>query len=116
MATTSSGKRATGRSSNKVVRCDPALLQAVRAALIEKLYQRLKPTWGKMEFPGASTPLSLTSVNGFADPEFVAAFGPGLSHVADSTLVNEALVQLLRQVTEAPERQTGLPLFDDWSP
>ena len=116
MGATSSGKRATGRSLDKVVRCDPELLQAVRGALIEKLHQRLEPTWGKMELPDGSTPLAVPSVNGFADPEFVATFGPGLSQVADSTLVNQALAQLLRQVTEAPERKTGLPLFDDWSP
>ena len=42
--------------------------------------------------------------------------GPGLSQVADATLVNLALIQLLRQVAEAPESKTGLPLFDDWSP
>ena len=116
MGTTASGKRATGRSLDKVVRYDPELLQAVRAALIEKLHRRLEPTWGEMELPGGDTPVSLILVNGFTDPEFVAAFGPGLSHVADSTLVNEALAQLLRQVAEAPERKTGLPLFDDWSP
>ena len=116
MGATVSGKRVTGRSLNKVVRCDPVLLQAVRAALIEKLRHRLEPTWGKMEHAAGSTPVPLTTVNGFADPEFVAKFGPGLSHVADSTLVNEALAQLLRQVTQAPERETGLPLFDDWNP
>ena len=55
-------------------------------------------------------------MNGFTDLEYVAAFGPGQSQVADSTLVNLALIQLLRQVAEAPERKTGLPLFDDWSP
>ncbi len=113
---TSSGKRAIGRRLDEIVRCDSELLQAVRAALIEKLHQRLKPTWGELELPGGGSPLSITSVNGFADPAFVAAFGPGLSHVADSTLVNQALTQLLRQVTEAPEQKTGLPLFDDWSP
>ena len=50
---------------------------------------------------GGSTPLARTSVSGFAEPEFVAAFGPGLSQVADSTLVNQALSQLLRHVAEA---------------
>ncbi len=95
MGPTTSGKRATGRNLDRIVRCDPELLQAVRAALIEKLQERLKPTWGEMELPGASTSSSLTTVNGFADPEFVAAFGPGLSNVADSTLVNEALAQML---------------------
>ena len=69
-----------------------------------------------MKRPGGGTAETLPSVNGFTDPEFVAAFGPGLCHVADSTLVNEALAQLLRQVAGAPERKTGLPLFDDWSP
>ncbi len=83
MGATASGKRVTGRSLNKVVRCDPVPLQAVRAALIEKLRYRLEPTWGEMELPGGSTRVPLTTVNGFADPEFVATFGPGLSHVAD---------------------------------
>ena len=51
MNTNASGRRAAGRSLDKGVRCDPDLLRAVRAALIEKLRQRLEPTWGEMELP-----------------------------------------------------------------
>ena len=116
MNISSTGKRATRTSADKVVRCDSGLLQAARAAQIEKFHQRLEPTWDEMELPGRNAPWPCTSVNGFVDPEFVAAFGPGLSHVADSTSLNQALLQLLRQVAEAPERKTGLSLFDDWSP
>lgn len=113
MSKTSSRKRAFVQM---VVRCDAKLLQAVRGALIEKLHERLKSTWVEVDCRGGTTPTSRTSVSGFADPEFVVKFGPGLSRFRDATLVNQALVQLLRQVAQAPEGKTGLQIFDDWGP
>ncbi len=90
-----------------VARCDAELLLSVCAALIEKLQERLEPTLGKMNIRSGTTPTSLTSASDFVDPEFVAMFGPGLSRVANATLVNQALVLLLPQVQKRPRGRRG---------
>ena len=52
-------------------------------------------------------------MGGFADPQFVEEFGPGLHKLADSEIVTAALTLLIGHVATQPEGKTGLPLLDD---
>ena len=92
----------------KPVKCDPAILQIARAALIEKLRPRLQPVFSDYD--------DMRAVSGFKDPEFIELFGPGLEKVPDSELVNQALLHLAKHVAASPSGQTGLPFFDDRKP
>ena len=92
----------------KPVKCDPTILQMARAVLIEKLRPRLEPIF--------SNPDGMLAVSGFKDPEFIELFGPSLSRVPDSELVNQTLLQLAKHVAAAPLGETGLSFFDDRKP
>ena len=92
----------------KPVKCDPVILQMARATLIEKLRPRLEPVLSDYD--------DMRTVSGFKDPEFIAAFGPGLEKFPDSELVNQALLQLAKHVATAPSGETGLSFFDERKP
>ena len=89
----------------KPVKCDPVALQMARAALIEKLRPRLEPVLSESH--------GVRSVSGFKDEAFIAAFGPGLSKLPDSEILNQALLLLTERVAAAPPGKTGLRYFDE---
>lgn len=98
----------------KPVKCDEALLSAARSTLIEALKHRLAPTLKDEKGNRVDGAIAgrVVTVTGYKDPEFVAAFGPGLHRLTDATLVNQALLTLIERVEAAPTGTTGLKLFD----
>ena len=87
----------------KPVKCDPAILQIARAALIEKLRPRLQPVFSDYD--------DMRAVSGFKDPEFIELFGPGLEKVPDSELVNQALLHLAKHVAASPSGRNWTSIF-----
>ena len=87
---------------------------ATRSALIKALEDRLDPTL----YDEKGSPVDCMEsgknvvVTGFRDPDFVAAFEPGLQRLPNAELVNQALALLIRRVNAAPPGKTGMPCFD----
>lgn len=84
----------------RVIRVDEGALALARAALLNKVGQRLAPR------------VENGAVVGFVDQEFIDAFGPGLSKLSDARLTQIALDLFVQHVSHAPPGKTGVKYFD----
>lgn len=82
----------------KLGRYDGEMVNGVRAALIERYKDRLAPIVANGN-----------TVTGFQDPEFVRAFGVGLSRVSDSMLLSLSMKALVDKIASGE----SIPYFDD---
>ena len=86
------------------VRVSSGALRALRAALLDKLRDRLAVVTGP------------DSEYRFRDPNFVRELGPGLDRLSDRWLVDLAVAGLTVAVRDAPPGTCGIEWIDNITP
>ena len=95
----------------KVGRYDAVMIDALRAALVERYRERMAP----ITEPHQTTALvvssgdATTGLIGFQDPDFVKVFGVGLNRVTDSTLLTLSMKAFMEKV----HRGETIPYFEE---
>ena len=104
---------------SKTYRLNENIVDVARAALIDQTRPRWKPVitdehGNQVEGPATShTGHSSASVSRFADPAFVADYGPALARVSDADIIHAALQLVIDYASQQPDGKTGMPFFDE---